>query len=165
MNRPSVHRTGLVMLIVCACVLADLGAKAFVRERLAEAFPRYYLGGLLRLSHWENTGTVMSLGDELPESLRFWMFTVAAGLMGVGLIAVALVKPGLGLAHLVALSLIAGGTLSNVIDRLLHDGRALDFINIVSAPLHWMIFNLADVAIALGAVVLVILLGRRLMLR
>ncbi len=79
-----------------------------------------------------------------------------------GMILFVLIKSALGATQIAAISLIAGGTLSNVIDRLLHDGRVLDFINIVIAPLHLMIFNLADAAIAAGGVILAISTIRRL---
>jgi len=50
--------------------------------------------------------------------------------------------------------LIAGGALSNVIDRLSHDGHVLDFIHVMIAPLDLMIFNFADFTIGLGAIIL-----------
>jgi signal peptidase II len=70
--------------------------------------------------------------------------------------------PGLKATQVIAGSLIAGGALSNVIDRLLHEGRVLDFINIAIAPLNVMIFNFADVAIALGTIMFTIASIRRL---
>jgi signal peptidase II len=154
------RRMVLVALIVCLCI--DLGTKTIVRETLAGASARYYAGGVLRLKPWENAGTLMSIGDGLPEPARFWSFTVLVSGLAASLIAFMLVKPGLKPAQAVAGSLIAGGTLSNVIDRLLHEGRVLDFINIVITPLHLMIFNLADAAIGLGAVILLFLVLRRL---
>ncbi|MGH8503484.1 MAG: signal peptidase II [Gammaproteobacteria bacterium] len=163
MNR--VYRAALAGCLVCSCIAADLGSKALVRETLADAPAQYYLDGWLRLSHWENAGTAMSLGDELPRSLRYLVFTVAAASFAVGLIGFMLIKAAIRPAQLMAGALIAGGTLSNVFDRLLHDGRALDFINIVATPLHLMIFNLADLAIALGAVLPAISSLHRLMER
>ncbi|MBA2491188.1 MAG: signal peptidase II [Gammaproteobacteria bacterium] len=150
---------------MCLCIIADLGSKAAVRVTLADAPARYYLGGWLRLSHWENAGTMMSFGDSLPRSSRYWLFTVAAGMFAAGLIVFLLTKSGLTATQITAGSLIAGGTLSNVIDRLLHDGRALDFVNIVMTPLHLMLFNLADVAIALGIIMLLYLALRRLFIK
>lgn len=53
-----------------------------------------------------------------------------------------------------ALSLILGGAIGNVIDRVLY-GAVVDFIDIHAAGWHWPAFNVADSAITLGAVLLV----------
>ena len=50
----------------------------------------------------------------------------------------------------VALSLILGGALGNVLDRLMH-GAVVDFIDFHYGNWHWPAFNLADSAISLGA--------------
>lgn len=47
----------------------------------------------------------------------------------------------------VAIALVIGGRLSNLIDRLLHDGLVVDFLQVGVGPLHTGIFNRADVAI------------------
>lgn len=65
----------------------------------------------------------------------------------------------------VALLLILGGALGNLTDRLAH-GHVIDFIDLHYAGWHWPIFNLADSAITVGAVLLVLdtfglRLGRR----
>lgn len=150
------------MLILCLSIGVDLGAKTIARNTLTRSLPQYYLGGALRLSNWENVGSTLSAGDDLPAPLRFWAFTVAVGLAAGCLVVFVSAWPGLKSPQVIAGSLIAGGTLSNVIDRLLHEGRVLDFINIAVAPLNLMIFNLADVAIALGAMMLAITAIRRL---
>ncbi|HEX2238425.1 MAG TPA: signal peptidase II [Gammaproteobacteria bacterium] len=152
----------LVTLVLCLCIGADLSTKALVRETMAGSPPRYYISGLLRLSHWENAGTLMSVGDDLSEAARFWGFTVLMGALAVGLIMFIIIRCDLKTWYVIAGSLIAGGTLSNVIDRLWHAGRVLDFINIVITPLDIMILNLADAEIAFGAAILLLLAARRL---
>lgn len=53
-----------------------------------------------------------------------------------------------------ALSLILGGALGNLIDRLLH-GHVIDFLDFHYAGWHWPAFNVADSAIVCGALLLV----------
>lgn len=156
------NRFFLVALILCLCIGVDLGTKTIARETLTRSLPQYYLSGALRLSPWENIGSTMSAGGHLPPAPRFWAFTVVAGAVAAGIIMFVLAWPGLKILPVVAGSLMAGGALSNVIDRLLHEGRVLDFINILIAPLDMMIFNFADVAIALGAILLTVAVARRL---
>ncbi len=55
----------------------------------------------------------------------------------------------------IALSLILGGAVGNLIDRVLHS-HVIDFIDVYYGRWHWPAFNLADSAITVGAVLLVI---------
>ncbi len=54
-----------------------------------------------------------------------------------------------------ALSLILGGAIGNVIDRLLH-GHVIDFIQLHAAGWYFPSFNIADSAITVGAVLLIL---------
>jgi signal peptidase II len=54
-----------------------------------------------------------------------------------------------------ALALILGGALGNVIDRLMY-GHVVDFLDFHVGGWHWPAFNLADSAITIGAILLVI---------
>jgi len=55
----------------------------------------------------------------------------------------------------IALALILGGAVGNLIDRALH-GYVIDFIDVYYRQWHWPAFNLADSAITIGAVLLII---------
>jgi signal peptidase II len=54
----------------------------------------------------------------------------------------------------VALSLILGGALGNVLDRIMY-GAVVDFIDLHYANWHWPAFNIADSAICIGAVLII----------
>lgn len=53
-----------------------------------------------------------------------------------------------------ALSLILGGAIGNVIDRIAH-GAVVDFLDVYVGVYHWPAFNVADAAITLGAILMV----------
>ncbi len=53
------------------------------------------------------------------------------------------------------LGLIAGGALGNFIDRFF-SGRVVDFIDIYIGPYHWPAFNLADSAITIGILIILV---------
>lgn len=55
----------------------------------------------------------------------------------------------------IGLMLVLGGALGNLTDRLLH-GYVIDFIDVYYRAWHWPAFNLADSAITIGAVILVL---------
>lgn len=55
-----------------------------------------------------------------------------------------------------ALSLVLGGAVGNLVDRLFRDGRVVDFLYVHYRDFHWPAFNLADSAISVGAVLIVL---------
>ena len=59
----------------------------------------------------------------------------------------------------VGLALIIGGAVGNVIDRLIY-GHVIDFIDIYYQVYHWPVFNAADSAIVIGAMILIIAIAR-----
>src|SRR5215475_1470585 len=81
-------------------------------------------GGTVRLELASNPGAFMSLGADLPASVRFPLFLVLVPLAVLGAMALALRSASSGLA-LLAGALIAGGGLANGLDRLVHDGTVI----------------------------------------
>jgi len=55
----------------------------------------------------------------------------------------------------VAITLIIGGAIGNVLDRFLY-GYVIDFIDVYVGSYHWPAFNIADAAICIGAVLLIL---------
>lgn len=77
--------------------------------------------------------------------------------MGVGLlIFVWLARlPRQAWLSVASLGLILGGAIGNLVDRL-RIGRVVDFLDFHYAGLHWPAFNVADAAITVGAICLII---------
>jgi signal peptidase II len=113
------------------------------------------LADSLRLQLTENPGSFLSLGASLPQQLRFALFTAVVAALLIGLVCAALFARRLSTARFVALALIAGGGISNLIDRLLYDGRVTDFLNVGIGSLRTGIFNIADMAILGGALLMI----------
>lgn len=129
-------------------VIADQVTKVWAEAALAPGYPLQVLPHLdLRLAY--NRGAAFSFLSDAGGWQR-WLFSVLA-------VAVSLVL-GFWLARLrsterimaASLSLIIGGAVGNLIDRVLH-GQVVDFIDLYyDARWHWPAFNLADSAITLG---------------
>ncbi len=60
--------------------------------------------------------------------------------------------------RLVALALVCGGAIGNLIDRLRSSRGVVDFIDVWIGPFHWPTFNVADMAVSCGAVALAMIL-------
>jgi signal peptidase II len=142
------RRLALVVAAV-ATIGCDRVTKHAASLILAGTADRSYLADLIRLGYAENTGGFLSIGANLPPLARTVFFTVATGLMLVGLVAFAIRRKWDGLATL-GLTLFIAGAASNWIDRLAR-GSVIDFLNIGVGSVRTGIFNVADVAIMVGA--------------
>lgn len=83
-----------------------------------------------------------------------WGFT-ALGIVAALVIVWLLKRHGTQTLFCTALALILGGALGNVVDRLVH-GHVIDFLDFHLGGWHWPAFNLADSAITIGALLLVL---------
>ena len=83
-----------------------------------------------------------------------WFFTVI-GIVAAVVIIWLLQKNTHDRPFCLALSLILGGAIGNVLDRLLY-GAVVDFIDVHYDGWHWPAFNIADSAISIGATLIVI---------
>ncbi|HWX81276.1 MAG TPA: signal peptidase II [Steroidobacteraceae bacterium] len=145
-----------VTLTLFCCVGCDQVSKSAARALLASGIAESYLGDALRLQLVENPGSFLSLGASLPEQLRFALFTAAVAVLLLGLVGASLFATRLGPWRFTALALVAGGGISNLIDRLMNDGRVTDFLNVGIGSLRTGIFNVADMAILAGALLLIL---------
>ena len=139
-------------LIAAAVVVADQITKAMVlaRFRLGEGvvvMPNFNLVLVY------NKGAAFSFLSDAPG----WQTPLLVGfaLVAIAVVAYLLVRsPGRWILS-AGLALILGGALGNVIDRL-RFGQVVDFLDFHAAGWHWPAFNVADSAITLGAVILIV---------
>ena len=153
-------RAGRVALLALALftIACDRVTKQVALSELAGTPRRSFLNDMVRLEYVENPGAFLSLGATLPAWARTGIFTVGASVcLLVGLLVCFRQRwpPRAALG----LTLVAAGGVSNLIDRMAR-GTVTDFLNVGIGTLRTGIFNLADVAITLGAV-LVLLWGRQ----
>ena len=147
--------TAVTALVVALDQLTKIAAVAW----LADAPARTWLGGSFRLQYVENRGAFLSLGASLPDWVRTGVFVVAVMAVLVMISIYILRGKQVASGELWAASLFVSGGLGNLIDRVLL-GYVRDFANIGFGPVRTGVFNVADVAISLGAVVLLIHLFR-----
>lgn len=150
----------LLLIAVVATIGCDQVTKHIATSSLAGTSGRSYFGGVVRMSYVENTGGFLGLGGELPPAVRTAIFTGATGLMLIGMIAFAFRERLKGWPLLGAMLFVAGGA-SNWVDRLAN-GRVVDFLNVGVGPVRTGIFNVADMALMLGGVLMFVFEFRRL---
>jgi signal peptidase II len=148
-------RIGLAVLIMLLCVVCDQITKSVARAKLSQHPPLLFLNGFIRVHYTENPGAFLGLGANWPWPVRFLLLTVFAGL-GLALAIGYLIRAPLDPWGVVGLSLLAGGGIGNLIDRLQHEGRVTDFVRLGKGVLRTGVFNVADVAIMAGALLLML---------
>ena len=146
---------GLVLLVAVAGTIGcDRVTKHVATTMLAGMPSRSYLADTVWLGYVENPGGFLSLGATLPPVARTVIFTAVTGLMLLAVTVLAVRRRLGGWPALGAALFVAGGA-SNWIDRVLR-GSVVDFMHVGIGPVRTGVFNVADVAIVLGAVVFVV---------
>jgi signal peptidase II len=140
--------------LALAVALLDQWTKYLVVDNLDE-FQEVVLLPVLDLMRLHNEGAAFSfLGD--ASGWQRWLFTALGIAVSAGILVWLRRLPASG-AHLLAagLSLVLGGALGNVVDRVLW-GHVIDFIRVHYEQWYFPAFNVADSAITVGAVFLIL---------
>jgi len=149
-----VEHTGLVWLWLSAAVVAlDQATKALIVQRL-ELFERIDVLAVLSITRLHNTGAAFSFLSDAGGWQR-WFFVVLGLAISVLVVAWLRRLPARRGWLAAALALVVGGAVGNIIDRLMH-GYVVDFISVHYERWFFPAFNVADSAITVGAVILLI---------
>ena len=143
-----------VLPVILVSIAVDQATKWLARKYLAPHGFISFVGDAFRLQYAENSGAFLSLGSSLPEPWRHIVFTVFVGTFLMALLAYLLFNRTLSRQYVACLSLVCGGGISNLIDRVVYDGRVVDFLNVGVGSLRTGVFNVADMAITTGAILL-----------
>ncbi|MGB1557732.1 MAG: signal peptidase II [Oceanococcaceae bacterium] len=133
-----------------AIIVLDQISKHWVHSNLAW-YERVVVTPWLNLTHQRNTGAAFSSFSQLPP----WFFVLLA--VGVSLGMMIWLRRNAWGQRLVALAFccIIGGALGNVIDRV-RLGYVVDFVDFHIGNWHYAAFNVADIAISIGAALLIL---------
>lgn len=147
--------SGLRWLILSAAVLViDQITKHFAVEHLLGSTPVEVIPGFFDFSLVYNSGAAFGLLNDAT-GWQNTVFVIIAILVSVFLI-VSMYRLNQGETQAaIAFALIFGGAAGNVIDRL-RQGYVVDFIHWFYQDWHWPTFNIADAAISVGAVLLLL---------
>lgn len=143
----------LMLVAMCATVGCDRVTKHAAATTLAGVPSQSFLADTVRFEYVQNTGAFLGLGAEWPSAIRTVVFGAGNALLLVALAVVAARGRWPTRAMFGAALLVAGGT-SNLLDRIAY-GMVIDFMNFGVGSLRTGIFNVADMAIMIGAGILV----------
>lgn len=143
------------LLVSLAILVLDQWTKWLVEIHLGTYASVEVIPGLLNFTHVRNTGVAFGLFPSGGDALGTWILTI------LGLAALAFVAYYFWIAELsdrmllAALGLILGGAVGNLADRIA-SGAVTDFVDFYFGTYHWHTFNVADSAITIGIVLMIL---------
>lgn len=154
-GEPSKPSQGSKARLFLGWVVAVLAAD-FATKRLVEARMHLYeqidvLGSFVRLTYIHNPGA--AFGIHLGPYSRP-IFLVLSVIVLAALGGMIRFTPAGDRLRIIAIALVTGGALGNLIDRIKSARGVVDFVDVGIGTWRWPIFNVADVALTVGAIVL-----------
>lgn len=151
------RKTALYLGVVGVVVALDIITKRIVENTLVLYDPVPVIGDFFRLTYIFNRGAAFGL--HLGGASRFIF-------MGLAIVAVVVLfgmyrgTPWTDRVRLLAIASVTGGAIGNLIDRVRWDRGVVDFLDFGIGNTRWPVFNVADIAVTCGAVLLAISLWR-----
>ncbi|MFP5228877.1 MAG: signal peptidase II [Acidobacteriota bacterium] len=156
MNHTGRDQRPWLLGISALVILLDRLTKYWVSHHIEEGDAIVVIRRVFRITHVRNPGAAFSMFvDSSRPTLTHWMLT-GFSLLAASVILFILLRFGRRITPtMIALSLILGGTIGNVWDRIRY-GMVTDFLEVHIIHYHWPDFNIADSAIVIGGILLVL---------
>ena len=142
-----VATTALIVLML------DQLTKLIVLQLLAPGTGVSVVDGLFSLTLVMNPGLAFGMLSTTPVAWRWLVAVLSMGALVVLAVVGVRLLPAGGLATRLAMGLIFGGAIGNLIDRA-RFGAVVDFLDFYWRDHHWPAFNVADSAISVGVALL-----------
>jgi signal peptidase II len=156
---PEVEPRGYARPVEVVTILSVLAVDQLTKQIVKQTLPLHdaynVIPGVLDITHVRNTGAAFGLlnAADFP-----YKPAVMIGIAAIALVAIAAYGAQLGLHERLArlgLSLILGGAFGNLMDRAVV-GHVIDFVDVYWGTSHFWAFNVADAAISVGAVLVLL---------
>ena len=142
-------------LIAAGVFVADQVTKGLVESRIPPFAIVTVIPHFFNLTNTKNPGAAFGLFADSPAPWKTAFLVVVSALLIATVVSVVWRSRRLDWQAGLGLSLILGGALSNLADRI-RFGRVVDFLDLYFRNYHWYTFNVADSAIVVGACFLIV---------
>jgi len=141
--------------LTLAVVVLDRASKAWFESQTVEGWQRELIHNFIYLVHSRNPGIAFGIfADSSSTGMRILLIFGSAVVIGA-LAWLFIAGQSIGALTAAGLALLLGGATGNVTDRIVH-GAVTDFFEVWLGSYHWPAFNVADSAITIGAVLIII---------
>lgn len=148
-----VNKPALLASVTGAVLAADLVTKFWVVSNFALYQTVEVWGDFFRLTYTHNPGA--AFGIHIGDHSRIFFLVLA--LLALGVLGwLYRETPAGDRLRLWALSLVTGGAIGNILDRLRYERGVVDFLDFGVGTTRWPVFNVADMAVSVGAVLLLV---------
>ncbi|MBI1727364.1 MAG: signal peptidase II [Candidatus Rokubacteria bacterium] len=143
----------LVVALGGIVLVLDQAAKWLALRRLGPGIPVSMVDGFFSLTLVMNPGMAFGMLGTVPPGWRWIVALLSIGALAVLATLATRLLPEGGLVAAVAIGMIFGGAVGNLIDRA-RFGAVVDFLDFYWRGWHWPAFNVADSAISVGVALL-----------
>ena len=150
-------KIGIMSGILAVVLVLDIITKALVQRSMLLYEQRDVIGEYVRLTYIFNTGA--AFGIHLGPYSR-QIFLVLSLVALIALAAMYYYTPISDRLRLASIALICGGAIGNLIDRVRSENGVVDFLDVGIGTMRWPVFNVADMAVTAGAIVLALSLWK-----
>ena len=151
----SLRRHTLELWIVAVIVVLDQATKAAVKAKLPLHESVTVIPGFFDLTHVRNTGAAFGMLNDMEFAYKPAVMVLVALIALAAVASYALTLPAAQRLARLGLALILGGAVGNLIDRATM-GYVIDFVDVYWRGVHFWAFNVADSAITVGVVLMLV---------
>ena len=159
MSSARIRRWGIIVLVILnfGC---DQISKNVVRKEVSPNDYIQVVGDSFILTNVENSGAMLGFGQNFPPILKIILFQVLPILVLLVLLYRILKRKEMNLWLIIGFAFVIGGGIGNLVDRIAY-GSVTDFFQIKLGFLKTGIFNMADVSVTSGVLLLLFLSFRK----
>lgn len=138
----------ITTVIAAAAVILDQLSKLWILRAFELGESREVLSGILNWTYIQNKGAALGMLSE-----HRWVFMILSAVLIAAILLFIVFSKDITRPLVVVLAMILGGGIGNMIDRFAY-GYVIDFIDVKFLPFWKWIFNVADIFVTVGAVLL-----------
>ena len=151
--RRGLGKPALALLVLAVVVTLDVATKWWIVNNMSYHETISVIGDVVRLTYTHNPGA--AFGINIGEHSRIFFLVLSIVALGV-LAGIYRSTPATDRLRLLAVALVGSGAIGNIIDRLRYERGVVDFLDVGIGSHRWWVFNVADSAVTVGAILLLV---------
>jgi len=149
------------LILTCIILILDQITKFLIVKNIPiHTIGISFLNGLIRIIHTRNLAIAFSMGNSLPDSVRYILFTIIPIAILAGLLVYFLKGDDFTNIQHWAVAGILGGGIGNLIDRVFRPLGVVDFVDVkffgIFGLERWPTFNVADSTVVISGLILLL---------